>query len=390
MAAEECDIETPSEASHLDVDMNPVEAVKSARLRYVNDSMPGIRRKRAGRGFRYTGPDGTIIRDLETLNRIKSLAIPPAWKDVWICDDPRGHIQATGRDARGRKQYRYHPDWRQVRDETKYARMVAFGASLPLIRECTARDLKKPGLPREKVLATVVQLLDLTLIRVGNEEYARTNETYGLTTLHQNQVEVNGPKVHFEFRGKGGIHHVIEVRNPRLARIVKRCEELPGYELFQYVDENGERRSVESADVNDYLEQITGQHFTAKDFRTWGGTVIAARNLKQLGTFDTEQQAKKNIVEAVRRTAQELGNTPAICRKSYIHPHILDAYLKGQLTEDQRDTAGDETEPGAPARLRPEERALLDVLSRAEGHAAASSGKRLDRHASMGATTQSH
>ena len=351
------------------LEMDPAEAAPAAGLRYVNDAALGIRRKRSGRGFRYTDPNGEKITDRATLGRIKSLGIPPAWEDVWICPRPNGHIQATGRDARGRKQYLYHPRWREARDETKFARLAIFGASLPRIRKRTTVDLTQPGLPQEKVLATVVQLLDLTLIRIGNEEYARANESYGLTTMRQSQVEVNGAQIQFEFQGKSGKQHTVAVRDPRLARIIRRCEELPGYELFQYVDEAGERHSVESSDVNGYLQEITGQHFTAKDFRTWGGTVIAARALRELGGAETETEAKKNIVEAVKRAARELGNTPAVCRRAYIHPAVLNAYLEGRLTPladgDGASVAADEAASG-PTWLRPEEESLLALLTRDE------------------------
>lgn len=350
------------------LEMTPEEAAPAAGLRYVNDAAPGIRRKRAGRGFSYTGPDGAKISDRATLARIKALGIPPAWEDVWICPSPNGHIQATGRDARRRKQYIYHPQWREARDETKFARLAVFGASLPRIRRRTTADLTQPGLPQEKALATVVQLLDLSLIRIGNEEYARTNESYGLTTMRQSQVEVNGSEIHFEFQGKSGKQHTVAVRDPRLARIIRRCEELPGYELFQYVDEAGERHGVESSDVNRYLQEITDQRFTAKDFRTWGGTVIAARALRELGPAATATEAKKNIVEAVKRAAHELGNTPAVCRRAYIHPDILRAYEEGRLlpltdtTDDDEATAMNEA-PSGPEWLRPEEQALLEMLA---------------------------
>lgn len=365
MIAQERESATPKDRHDREEELAPTATVRMAGLRYVSDSRPGIRRRRAGRGFRYMGPDGAPVTDTRTLARIKALGIPPAWQDVWISADPRGHLQATGRDAKGRKQYLYHQRWREVRDETKYGRLALFGSTLPRIRERTARDLAKPGLPREKVLATIVQLLDLTLIRVGNEEYARANETYGLTTLRQQQVQVEGTHVHFEFRGKSGKEHVIDVRNRKLARIVKRCEELPGYELFQYIDEQGERRSVDSADVNEYLEEITGQHFTAKDFRTWGGSVIAARALRELGAADTETQTKKNVVEAVRRTARELGNTPAVCRRSYIHPDILIAYTEGRLDEPNAvEGAPDAVTLPDESGLRPAEKALLRLLTR--------------------------
>ncbi|HKV84647.1 MAG TPA: hypothetical protein VJN88_08825, partial [Ktedonobacterales bacterium] len=296
------------------VEGDPAESAKEAGLRYVNDSMPGIRRERAGQDFRYIGVDGARVNDERLLARILALAIPPAWKDVWIAPTSRGHIQATGRDEKGRKQYRYHPRWRAVRDETKYARMVAFAQALPHLREQVSADLSRPGLPREKVLATIARLLDETDIRVGNAEYARENESFGLTTLENRHVEVSGSTLRFEFRGKSGKRHVAEVTDRRVARVVKRCQELPGHELFQYVDDTGERRVVESSDVNEYLRGVTGQDFTAKDFRTWGGTVAAARTLRELGGCDSEAQAKRNVVEAVKAAAEQLGNTPAICR----------------------------------------------------------------------------
>lgn len=351
------------------LEMDPKETVRAAGLRYVHDAAPGIHRKRSGRAFSYTSPDGEKITDRATLDRIKSLGIPPAWESVWICPKPNGHIQATGRDARGRKQYLYHPQWREARDETKFARLALFGASLPHIRKRTTADLAQPGLTQEKVLATVIQLLDLTLIRIGNEEYARANESYGLTTMRQSQVEVNGSKIQFEFQGKSDKRHTVAVRDPRLARIIRRCEELPGYELFQYVDEAGERHSVESSDVNQYLREITGQHFTAKDFRTWGGTVIAARALREPGPAETETEAKKNIVEAVKIAAHELGNTPAVCRRAYIHPAILNAYLEGRLLplkDDDAASAAMNEAPGGPQWLRPDEEALLEMLAQEE------------------------
>jgi DNA topoisomerase-1 len=311
--------------------IDPVEAAKVAGLRYVNDAMPGIRRKRAGKNFSYIASDGRPIRDPEELRRIKALAIPPAWTDVWICANPRGHILATGRDAKGRKQYRYHPQWRAVRDETKYSRLIAFGEALPTIRERVDKDLALPGLPREKVLATVVRLLDTTMIRVGNEEYARENNSFGLTTLQSEHVDVAGTKIEFHFRGKSGKEHTIDVRDRQLAKIVKRCQDIPGHELFQYVDEEGEHRSIDSADVNEYLREISGQDFTAKDFRTWGGTIYTVRTLREIGAFETETQAKKNVVQAIKSAAEYLGNTPTICRKCYVHPAVLEAYLNRSL-----------------------------------------------------------
>ncbi len=309
----------------------PIKAAKVAGLRYVSDVTPGIQRKRAGKHFSYVGLDGKPIRNEEELKRIRSLGIPPAWKNVWICTNPRGHIQATGRDAKGRKQYRYHPKWREIRDETKYDRMMAFGKALPLIRERVEHDLKLTGLQREKMLAAVVRLLDTTSIRIGNEEYARENGSFGLTTLRDDHVEVEGTKVQFHFRGKSGKEHTIDVKDRRLANIIKKCQDLPGHELFQYYDGHDKLHAIESDDVNAYLQLITGQEFTAKDFRTWAGTVTATCALQDLGVYETQTQAKKNVVQAIESASKQLGNTPAICRKSYVHPEIIDAYLNGSL-----------------------------------------------------------
>ena len=338
----------------------PVEAAKAAGLRYVTDATPGIHRKRAGKHFSYIGLDGKPIHDEDILKRIRSLGIPPAWKNVWICPNPRGHIQATGRDAKGRKQYRYHPKWREIRDETKYDRMIAFGEALPTIRAHVEQDLKRSGLPREKVLATIVRLLDLTSIRIGNEEYARENGSFGLTTMQEKHVDVEGSTVEFHFRGKSGKEHLIDVKDRQLARIIKRFQDLPGRELFQYRDEDKELRTVTSDDVNDYLQQISGQEFTAKDFRTWAGTVAATCALLDLGEYESQTQAKKNVVRAIETAAQHLGNTPAICRKSYVHPEILDAYLNGSLLQavKQDEQAIVEALHG----LRPEEVSLLAFL----------------------------
>jgi DNA topoisomerase-1 len=295
------------------------------------------------------------------LQRIRRLVIPPAWNDVWICPDPRGHIQATGRDDRGRKQYRYHPRYRAVRDETKYHRMIAFAQTLPLIRKRTDHDLALPGLPRDKVLATVVRLLETTLIRVGNEEYARHNRSYGLTTLRNRHVAVHGATVHFAFRGKSGVKHRIDVNDRRLARIVERCRELPGYELFQYLDGDGTRRAISSEDVNEYLRGLTGEDFTAKDFRTWAGTMLAACALQEFRAFDTKAEAKRNIVRAIENVAQRLGNTKAVCRKCYVHPAVLDAYLDGSLIHTLKKRV--ETEMVRTiATLQPEEAAVLALL----------------------------
>ncbi len=357
---------------------DPVESAKAAGLRYVTDLGPGIRRKRAGRGWSYVGRDGKPIRDPATLARIKALGIPPAYTDVWICPNPNGHIQATGRDARGRKQYRYHPRWREVRDETKYGRMMAFGAALPAIRERTNCDLTRPGLPREKVLATVVRLLESTLIRVGNEEYARTNESFGLTTMRDEHVDVEGTTVRFTFRGKSGKEHSIDVRDRRLAAVVKRCQDMPGQELFQYVDDAGSRQTIDSGDVNDYLREITGQDFTAKDFRTWAGTVLAAQALREFEAFDSETQAKRNVVRAIEAVSERLGNTKAVCRKCYVHPAVLDAYLDGSLAHTLRERVEAELEEKL-SRLKAEEAAVLAFLRQRLAQDEAEAGKTASR-----------
>lgn len=317
---------------HPPPDIGPLDPQLSAReagLRYVTDTLPGIRRVRRGRGFRYLDVSGRPIREEKEIRRIRSLVIPPAWTNVWICPNPQGHLQATGRDARGRKQYRYHPAWRKVRDETKYDRILTFAEALPIIRRRCTEDLRLPGLPLEKVLATVVQLLEKTLIRVGNEEYARQNASYGLTTLRDRHVDVSGATVRFEFRGKSGIQHAVDLRDRRLASIVKRCRDLPGQELFQYIGGDGTRQTIDSADVNAYVKAITGQDFTSKDFRTWSGTVLAACALRDAAPFDSQTQAKRNVVLAVESVAKRLGNTRAVCRKCYIHPAVLDAYFNG-------------------------------------------------------------
>jgi DNA topoisomerase-1 len=308
-----------------------MQSARAAGLRHVSDAAPGIARRRARRRFLYVHPKGRAVRDPATLERIRTLAIPPAWTAVWICRRPDGHLQATGRDARGRKQYRYHQRWREARDETKYGRMLAFAAALPSIHRRVGRDLARHGLPREKILATVVRLLETTLIRVGNEEYARDNDSFGLTTLRARQVKVNGSKVRFHFRGKSGVEHAIELEDRRMASIVRRVRDLPGQELFQYVDEDGAQRSIGSDDVNAYLKEISGEDFTSKDFRTWAGTVLAARALARLGAFDSQAQAKRNVVTAVEAVAGLLGNTAAVCRKCYIHPAVIESYLEGRL-----------------------------------------------------------
>ena len=303
-----------------------VAAAEEAGLRYVSDDSAGYTRKPKGDDFEYFDSGGKPIRDEQRILRIKRLAIPPAWTDVWICPSPNGHIQATGRDARGRKQYRYHERWREVRDENKFGRVAAFAKALPKIRRRVSQDLKLPGLPREKVLATVVRLLERTFIRIGNEEYARHNKSFGLTTMKNRHVKVKGTQLRFRFRGKGGRQHEVEVSDPRIAKIVSKCQDLPGQDLFQYVSDEDEVKDVTSQDVNDYLREITGEDFTAKDFRTWAGTVLAAVALNEQGTFETKKEAKANIKTAICAVAQLLGNTPAICRKCYVHPGVVEAY----------------------------------------------------------------
>jgi DNA topoisomerase-1 len=311
--------------------VDPVQAAAVAGLRYVADTGPGIRRHRRGKGFAYTTPDGKPLTSSGPLTRIRSLAIPPAWTDVWICPSENGHIQATGRDARGRKQYRYHPRWREVRDETKYHRSIAFGKALPRIRARVEVDLGRPALPREKVLAAVVSLLDRTYIRVGNEEYARDNGSVGLTTMKDGHVKIDGSSLRFRFKGKSGKPHDVELADRRLAKIVKDCRDIPGQDLFQYVDDDGEIRSIGSSDVNDYLREIAGEEFTAKDFRTWAGTVLAATELAGAEAAASDTAAKRVITRAVGAVAEKLGNTVAVCRKCYVHPAVLEAYRQGGL-----------------------------------------------------------
>jgi DNA topoisomerase-1 len=344
--------------------LDPVSSAASASLRYVCDDRPGIRRVVGPLGFKYIGPDGKMIRDAVMLRRIRALAVPPAWSDVWICTDPRGHLQATGRDKKGRKQYRYHQDWRTCRDDTKYERMPAFAAALPAIRRRTEADLALPGLPRNKVLAAVVQLLEKSLIRVGNEEYKRKNGSFGLTTLQDKHVVVTGGTLRFQFRGKSGKWHRIDVSDRRLARIVKACRDLPGQDLFQYVDHNGRQQDVTSGDVNAYLKEITGQDFTAKDFRTWYGTVLAATALRDMERVDSKARARKNVLRAIEAVAGVLGNTRAVCRNSYIHPRIIDAYMDGSF-DSSRTSRARAAARRTTARLRDEEAIVLALLQQA-------------------------
>jgi DNA topoisomerase-1 len=334
------------------------EAAEEAGLQYVNNDRPGYSRRAKGKDFEYFDAEGKTIRDERRLLRIKRLAIPPAWTEVWICPSPNGHIQATGRDARRRKQYRYHERWREVRDENKFDRLDQFAKALPKIRRRVAQDLKLPGLPRRKVLATIVQLLEQTFIRVGNEEYARDNKSFGLTTLKNRHVKVKGANVRFRFRGKSGRQHDVDVTDRRIAKVIAKCEDLPGQDLFQYLEENGEARDVSSQDVNEYLREIAGEDFTAKDFRTWGGTILAAIALSKQEEFRTKQQAKSNIKTAICAVAELLGNTPAICRKCYVHPVVVEAYLnRTRIAGLNGDTKSSE-----PPNLRGAERAVLKLL----------------------------
>jgi DNA topoisomerase-1 len=344
---------------------DPAEAARFAGLRYVSDTRPGIRRRRSGRGFTYRSPTGERITDPERLAWIRAIAVPPAWTDVWISPVRNGHILATGRDARGRKQYRYHPRWREVRDDTKYAHLIAFGELLPKIRGRVDADLARPGLSREKVLAAIVRLLELTFIRVGNEEYARLNRSFGLTTLRSRHVRVEGTQVRFRFRGKSGVVHEVDLRDRRLSGVIRRIQELPGQELFEYLD--GEAvQTVSSDDVNAYLRDAAEDDVTAKDFRTWAGTVLAFRELMALPAADSEAEAKRAIVGAIRNVATRLGNTPAVCRRSYVHPGVLEAYAEGALaaTADSETPERHGIDPPTPA----EEAALLALLRKRLAH----------------------
>ncbi|MDV6330282.1 DNA topoisomerase IB [Asticcacaulis sp. 201] len=308
-----------------------IAQAKAQGLRYVTDAKPGFTRKKRGKHFIFFDTHGERIRDEATIQRIRKLAIPPAYTQVWICPHANGHMQATGFDARGRKQYRYHPEWRNFREANKFSHILAFGDVLPRLRAVTAQHMSQRGLSREKVLATVVSLLEKTLIRIGNDEYARTNQSYGLTTLRHKHVDVSGATIRFRFKGKSGKEWNLKLNDRRIARVVKACADIPGQELFKYVDENGAVRDVTSGDVNDYLKSVTGEVFTAKDFRTWTGTVLAAIALQEYASYDSAAQAKKNVVAAIEHVSKKLGNTPTVCRKSYIHPQIIDAYMDGSL-----------------------------------------------------------
>lgn len=345
----------------IEVAQDPVEVAEEAGLRYVSDEQPGYTRKAKGDDFEYFDTEGKPIRDETRLLRIRRIAIPPAYKDVWICPSPNGHIQATARDARGRKQYRYHERWREARDENKYDRILVFGQALPKIRKQVNKDMGLRELPRNKVLATVVYLLGRTFIRIGNEEYARENQSFGLTTMRNRHVDVKGAKLTFNFKGKSGVKHEIDVSDRRLANIIRKLQDLPGQDVFQYEDEAGEVRNVDSQDVNDYLQEITGEEFTAKDFRTWAGTVLTAMALNAQGPVESQTEAKKNIKDAITAVAKILGNTPTVCRKCYVHPAVLESYLDGDMIEGLRQ----KTEEALAEKLedlRAEEAAVMSFL----------------------------
>jgi DNA topoisomerase-1 len=329
-----------------------------AGLRYVTDAQPGIGRRHSSRGVSYIGPDGKMIRRAAEIKRIQALAVPPAWTDVWICPDPRGHIQATGRDAKGRKQYRYHHHWRTTRDETKFDRMQAFAAALPILRRRTSADLSRPGLPRNKVIAAIVQLLEKSLIRIGNEEYVKQNGSFGLTTLRNRHVRVDRGTLRFQFRGKSGVRHSVDVDDRRLAHVVKQCRDLPGHELFRYVDSRGRVQSIGSGDINDYIREVTGEDFTAKDFRTWSATVLAVTALRELSPASTKGRSEKNVVLAIEAVARLLGNTRAVCRKSYVHPGVVDSYIDGRMLK----LFTPRSKRPRMAGLRPDEVAVLQIL----------------------------
>jgi DNA topoisomerase-1 len=344
--------------------LDPARSAVAAGLRYVSDDQPGIRRQKWGRGFSYFDVKGDRIQDSHQLKHLKSLPIPPSWQEVWICPFPNGHLLATGRDARGRKQYRYHPDWRKVRNQTKFERLIPFGHARSVIRAVTDRHLRQRTLSREKIMAMVVRLLDATLIRIGNDEYAEQNQSFGLTTLRGRHVEVAATRVHFQFIGKSGVEHDVELSDRRLARAIKRCQELPGQQLFQYMDDEGQRQPVDSDDVNTYLQTITGEAFTSKNFRTWAGTDCTAQSLWKMGASDSSSQTQDHIREAIRQAAERLGNRFATCRNFYVHPTIPQAYEAGWLVQEYSDALQRWKKEDQP--LTAEEYALIAVLAKGE------------------------
>lgn len=338
----------------------PGEVAEAAGLRYVSDEDPGFSRKEQAKSFIYLDKNGNKLTEARHINRIEALVIPPAWTDVWICPYSNGHIQATGRDAKGRKQYIYHADWEAIRNTNKFNLMIRFGETLPLIRQRVEEDLRKRTLSREKVIAILVRLLEETLIRIGNHEYAKQNDSYGLTTLRNKHMEVEGSKVKFIFKGKSGKQWEVDIENKRLAKLIRQCQELPGQHLFQYLDEEGNRQTVDSADVNNYLKEIIEQDFTAKDFRTWGGTVRAAKELYDLGPAEAEKDKQKNVVQAIKKVSAALNNTPSVCRKYYIHPEIISAYMDNSLFENMEKAS--KSRDNSQFGLNTEETAVLNIL----------------------------
>lgn len=359
--------EALTDSAGLDLHGDMLLSAQAARLRYVNDRMPGFCRKRAAKGFRYVDTQGRPLHDARHLARIKALAIPPAWNNVWICPYANGHIQAIGCDAKGRKQYRYHKEWRAIRDEAKYDHMIDFALHLPLIRKQVDADLARTGLCKEKVLALVVALLEKTMIRVGNDEYARTNRSFGLTTLRNHHVDILGGQIVFQFRGKSRIEHAIRLQNSRLARLIRKMKDLPGQELFQYIDNDGRHYPINSSDVNQYLKDITGRDYSAKDFRTWSGTLHTFQALVSLEACESQTQAKKNVMEAITAAALKLGNTPTICRKCYVHPVIIETYMAGKLMESIQDNGSQQKDSVESWALDTAEQCILQLLQQGSG-----------------------
>jgi DNA topoisomerase-1 len=341
------------------IQRDPLLTARAAGLRYVLDTTPGLQRKKRGKHFFYVDPEGKTVRDPEVLDRIKKMVLPPAWRDVWICPHPNGHLQATGVDAMGRKQYRYHADWNQVRSHTKYFRLPQFAEALPVIRERVDKDLKLPGISFQKVLALAVSILEQTNIRIGNQAYKKLYGSFGLTTLQDKHVQIEGKQIQFQFKGKKGVSHTVQLKSPRLARLIQRCKDIPGKELFQYLDEQGHHHSIGSGDVNQYLKEITGTDFTAKDFRTWAGTITAFRMLREMDPPASEAEAKRNIVQAIDAVCLSLGNTRTVCKKYYIHPAILDAYENGTFFSylDEMPETADEKEW-----ITPDEKKIKEIL----------------------------
>lgn len=340
---------------------NPQLTAKIAGLKYVTDTMPGFTRKKAGKGFYFIDDKGESITDKDIILRLKKMVLPPAWTNIWICPNPLGHLQATGYDTLNRKQYRYHEEWNKIRNETKYYRMLEFGKHLPIIRERIEKDLRTQGLNRNKVLALVVSIMERTFVRIGNASYEKQYGSYGLSTLRDRHAKINGNSVFFRFKGKKGVLQEVELKNKKLAKLVKKCRDIPGYDLFQYYDEDGQRQSIDSGSVNEYLKEITGCDFTAKDFRTWGGSINAMRSFNEIGSYESSSQAKKNIVKVIDQVSQILGNTRSICKKYYIHPTLIEAYEDGCLLDYFRELDTIEEDENITG-LTCEEKLLMKVL----------------------------